>query len=73
MYSVLLVDTGHDTFTIHNLKRIWIDKKMFIYRLMYTDESTKKNCIFWSFNRNELEKCKNKILRAYKNEMMVNL
>lgn len=73
MCDVLLVHTGHDTFTIHNLQKVWVEQHFFIYRLMYTDEVCTE-CIFWSFNKKVLENCKQKLLRAYySHEPMVNL
>ena len=65
MNRTLIVDTGHDIFHITNLKRIWISKKAFIYKLMFEDEKQIK-CIFWSIDRYFVEESKQKIVLSYK-------
>lgn len=64
----ITVSTSYGSIEIVNLKRVWVNKYLDTYRLMYQDDEYEYNCIYWNCNPNHnFHQLKEKLLKAYNN------
>ncbi len=62
------VSTDYGSIEIVNLKRVWVNKFLHTYRLMYEDDIYEYNCIYWSDNPEKIpyfNELKQKLINAY--------
>lgn len=67
MDRIVYLNTNYGTVKIVNLSSVWVNKFLGEWRLMYSDDVYKYNCIYWSYHPRHLLSLKEKLLKAYNN------